>query len=222
MLYYNVFSGHLSLPAYVPEIKFNNNNNNNNTLGTTLQPQRKEPGQRDTTKNHGWLGGIRQTPGYLQKQTCHLPEDKGVQLMCAASYAIWGRYLDTDQTSTEQTCGRADKMERSMLNITYNDRNTNIWVRERTKGIDIINTVRKMKWSCAWHINRLKGDRWTSRVTTWRPFDKKRRQGRPAKRWRDDLDTYWSDTIWQRKAQDMVIWRRHVEAFAQPRDTTAA
>ena len=79
------------------------------------------------------------------------------------------------------------KMERSMLNITYKDRKTNIWVRERTKLIDIIYTVRKMKWSWAGHINRLKDDQWTSRVTTWRPYDKKRRQGRPAKRWRDDL-----------------------------------
>ena len=99
-------------------------------------------------------------------------------------------------------------MEISMLNITYKDRRTNIWVRERTKLIDIIYTVRKMKWSWAGHINRLKDDRWTSRVTTWRPYDKKRRQGRPAKRWRDDLDKYWSDTIWQRTAQDRVIWRR--------------
>ena len=90
------------------------------------------------------------------------------------------------------------KMERSMLNITYKDRRTNIWVRERTKLIDIIYTVRKMKWSWAGHINRLKDDRWTSRVTTWRPYDKKRRQGRPAKRWRDDLDKYWSDTIYGR------------------------
>ena len=114
------------------------------------------------------------------------------------------------------------KMERSMLNITYKDRKTNIWVRERTKVIDIINTVRKMKWSWAGHINRLKDDRWTSRVTSWRPYDKKRRQGRPAKRWRDDLDKYWSDTIWQRKAQDRVVWRQHAEVFAQPRDTTAA
>ena len=40
------------------------------------------------------------------------------------------------------------KMERSMLNITYKDRRTNIWVRERTQLIDIIYTVRKMKWSC--------------------------------------------------------------------------
>ena len=74
-----------------------------------------------------------------------------------------------------------------MLNITYKDRKTNIWVRERTKVLDIINTVRKMKWSWAGHVNRLKDDRWTSRVTNWRPCDKKIRQGRPAK-----LDKYWS------------------------------
>ena len=33
---------------------------------------------------------------------------------------------------------------------------------------------------------------------------------------------YWSDTIWQRTGQDLLTWRRHVEAFAEPRDTTAA
>ena len=32
------------------------------------------------------------------------------------------------------------KTERSMVNMTYKDRKTNIWVRERTKVIDIINT----------------------------------------------------------------------------------
>ena len=40
--------------------------------------------------------------------------------------------------------------------------------------------------------------------------------------WRDNLDKYRSDSIWQRTAQDRLIWRQHVEAFAQPRDTTAA
>ena len=35
-------------------------------------------------------------------------------------------------------------------------------------------------------------------------------------------DKYWSDTIWQRPAQDMLTWRKHAEAFAQRRDTTAA
>ena len=93
------------------------------------------------------------------------------------------------------------KMERSMLNITYKDRKTNILVRKQTNVIDIISNVIK-KWSWTGHINHLKDDRWTSRVTTWRPYDKKRRKGRPVKRWRDDLDKYWSNTIWQRTARD--------------------
>ena len=63
--------------------------------------------------------------------------------MCAASLYIWCRYLDTDQASTEQLAAAQTNRERSMLNITYKDRNTNIWVRERTKGIDIISYVRK-------------------------------------------------------------------------------
>ena len=39
--------------------------------------------------------------------------------------------------------------------------------------------------------------------------------------WKDDLDKYWSDTIWERSAQDRLTWRRHAEAFPKPRDTTA-
>ena len=35
------------------------------------------------------------------------------------------------------------KVEGSMLNIKYKNRKTNIWVRERTKVIDIISNVRK-------------------------------------------------------------------------------
>ena len=96
------------------------------------------------------------------------------------------------------------KTERSMLNITFNDRRTNIWVRERTKIIDIISNVRGMKWFWEGHINHLKDDRWASRVNTWRQYEKKKRRGRPAKRWRDDLDKYWSDTIWQRTAQNRL------------------
>ena len=33
---------------------------------------------KEITKNHGRLGGIRQTPGYLRKQPCHLPEETPV------------------------------------------------------------------------------------------------------------------------------------------------
>ena len=48
------------------------------------------------------------------------------------------------------------KMERSILNITYK----HLGQRE-DKVVDIISYVKKMKWSWAGHINRLKDDRRT-------------------------------------------------------------
>ena len=105
------------------------------------------------------------------------------------------------------------KMGRSMLNITYHDRKTNTWVRAKTEVTDVIKTTRRLKWSWAGHISRRKDDRWTKRITTWKPYGRKRLRGRPAKRWRDDLDEYWNETTWQRTAQDRQTWKQHAEAF---------
>ena len=112
-----------------------------------------------------------------------------------------------------------------MLNATYKHRRTNIWVRERTKVIDLIsNDVRKMKWSYTGHIHSLKEDRWTSRATSLRPHDNKILPGRPAKWRRDDLAQYWRDTIWQRTevACRGLTLRWHAEAFGQQWNTTAS
>ena len=79
------------------------------------------------------------------------------------------------------------KMERSVLNITYHDRKTNTWVRAKTGFTDVIKTTRRMKWSWAGHISRLKDDRRTKRITTWKPYGRKRLRGRPAKRWRETI-----------------------------------
>ncbi|MEG7521924.1 MAG: hypothetical protein M3H12_02325, partial [Chromatiales bacterium] len=46
------------------------------------------------------------------------------------------------------------KMERSMLNITYRDGKTNIWVRERSKVIDVMEQVGRRKWTWAGHISK--------------------------------------------------------------------
>ena len=65
--------------------------------------------------------------------------------MCAASYDINDgaeTWILTKQAQNKLAVAQT-KMERSMLNITYKDRNTKIWVRERTKVVDIISNVRK-------------------------------------------------------------------------------
>ena len=120
---------------------------------------RKGTRTKRNKKNHGRLGGIRQNLAICLKRqvynSCVLP---------AMPYgvAIWTLTKQAQNTlSAAQT-----KIERSMLNINCSDRKTTIWVRERTQVIDIISNVRKMKWSSARHINRLKDDRWTSRITT--------------------------------------------------------
>ena len=137
--------------------------------------------------------------------------------MCTAGAETWS----LTKQAQKKLAAAQTKMERSMLNITYHDRKTNTWVRAKTGVTDVIKTTRTMKWSWAGHISRLKDDRWTKRITTWKPYGRKRLRGRPAKRWRDDLEEYWNETTWQRTAHDKQTWKQHAEAFAQPRDNTA-
>ena len=114
------------------------------------------------------------------------------------------------------------QIERSMLHITYRDRKTDIWVREMTKVTDVIEEGRRRKWTWAGCVSRIRDNRWTLHITTWNPYERKIPRGRPAIHWRDELDYYCKGNIWQRIAQHRQMWKQHVEAFAQPRDTTVA
>ena len=57
------------------------------------------------------------------------------------------------------------KMERSMLNITYRDRKTNMWEREKTKVTHVIEQVRRRKWTWAGHVGRIRDNRRTLHIT---------------------------------------------------------
>ena len=127
----------------------------------------------------------------------------------------------TTQAKNKLTTAQT-KMEWSMLKITYRDRKTNIWVREKTNVTDVFEQVRRRKWTWAGHVSRIRDNRWTLRITTWKPYERKRPRGRPARRWREELDDYWKGTIWQRIAQHRQMWKQHAEVFTQPRDTMAA
>ena len=72
------------------------------------------------------------------------------------------------------------------------------------------------------HIRRIRDNRWTLRITSWKPYEWKRPGVRPARRWRDELDDYWKGTIWQRIAQVKLMTKEHAEAFDQQQDTKAA
>ena len=144
--------------------------------------------------------------------------DRWITHVCCQLWHNGRETLTLTKQTNNKLAAAHTKMERSMLDITYKDRKTNIWVRERAKVICIINTIRQMKWSWAGHINRLKDVRWTSRVTTWRPYDKKRRQGRPAKRWRDGRGQKSYIYNQHSKKHKMVLCRAYQPPQRRPMD----
>ena len=89
-----------------------------------------------------------------------------------------------NRLAAEQT-----KMERSMLNISYRDRKTNIWVREKIKVIGMIEQVRRRNWTWAGYVSRIRDNRWTLLIN----LRKEKRKGRPARRRRDELEDYLAD-----------------------------
>ena len=109
-----------------------------------------------------------------------------------------------------RTAATQRKMERSMFGINWEDRKTNEWIRSQTKVRDILRIIKERKMIWAGHISRMTDSRWTKSITEWRPMDGKRTRGRPMKRWRDEIDTYWRTAAWNRHAQNRGEWKRQV------------
>ena len=104
-------------------------------------------------------------------------------------------------------------MERSMLGITKWDRKTLQWIRVQTQVMDIIQNIKGKKWSWAGHLARTSDNRWTKRITEWRPWLGSRHRGRQKLRWSDDI-TKFVGTRWIASAQDRFHWCQLGEAFA--------
>ena len=108
---------------------------------------------------------------------------KQVYNLCVFPAMTYGaeRWATTTQTknnlAVEQT-----KLERSRLNIIYRDRNTNIWVREKTKVIDVIERVKRWMWTWPAHVSRIRDNRWTIPIIIWKLYERNIL-------WRDELET---------------------------------
>ncbi|CAH2226846.1 jg584 [Pararge aegeria aegeria] len=103
-------------------------------------------------------------------------------------------------------------MERAMLEVSLGDRIRNDEIRKRTKVTGIAQRISKLKWQWAGHVCRRTDGRWGRRVLEWRPQIGKRSVGRPPARWTDDLKKV-AGSGWMRKAEDLVWWRAHVNAY---------
>ena len=74
-----------------------------------------------------------------------------------------------------------------MLNITYKDWETSIWVMDQTNIKDIMEIIKSRTWIWADHISRRTDNKRSATLTVWTRMDGKRNRGRQRKRWRDEL-----------------------------------
>ena len=120
--------------------------------------------------------------------------------------------LTKDITNKIQICQR--KMERKMLGIKLIDKIPNSTIREKTRVNDILEVITKTKWKWAGHVARMNDNRWTIRCTEWQIKGGRRSQGRPKRRWRDDIQQ-WQGATWSRIANDRKQWRHLAEGYFQ-------
>ena len=86
--------------------------------------------------------------------------------------------MGTHHPSKEQASSRTNKDEREYIP----EQKTNIRVREKTKFIDMIEQIRRRKWTWAGHVSRVKDNRWPLRSTTWKPYERNIPRGIPVRR----------------------------------------
>ena len=85
-----------------------------------------------------------------------------------------------------------------MLHVRRIDRISLKKIRQLTKLIDVTEHIGKLKWNWASHTARMDSGRWPKEVETWKP-NGKRRPGRPATRWKDNIETK-GGIFWRRRA----------------------
>lgn len=131
-------------------------------------------------------------------------------LMPCLTYACQTWPLTKMNLHKIKTCQRG--IERSFLKIKLNNRIRSLDIRSKTKANDAVEQVLTLKWKWAGHIQRVRDKRWSQTVTNWSPIYKKRKRGRPQKRWSDDI-VETAGAFWPRTAQDRERWQNLEEAF---------
>lgn len=131
-------------------------------------------------------------------------------LLPCLTYACQTWALTKKSLDRIRVCQRG--IERSYTGHKLKDKIKNSVIREKTKAQDATRKILHLKWKWAGHVQRMAEDRWSKTVTNWHPLDKKRRPGRPRKRWSDDIVKIAGST-WSREARDRTRWRQMEEAF---------
>lgn len=154
----------------------------------------------------GFILRSRDTPINLKRkvfESCVLP---------VLTYGLETIPLTCKAVNKLQVTQRA--MERAMLGISLRNKVPNEEIRRRTQLTDVSERVAQLKWRWAGHIARQSTERWTYKLTAWRPRECKRSVGRPQKRWRDDIQKI-AGKNWMRAAMDRQKWKNMEEAYIQ-------
>jgi len=88
---------------------------------------------------------------------CTLPTNLQIKVTkeCILPAMTYGADTWTLTTQMENTFSAAQhNMERNVLDITYKHRETNKWVRDQTKVMDIMEIIKNRKWTWTGHISR--------------------------------------------------------------------
>ena len=124
--------------------------------------------------------------------------------------------MGTHHPCKEQASSRTNKDGKEYVKYHTSGQKHKHLGKRKDKVTGVIEQVRRQKWTWAGHVSRIRDNRWTLRITTWKPYEGKSPRERPVRWRREELDDYWKDTILQRIAQDRQMWEQHVEAFTQP------
>uniref|UniRef100_A0A2A4J025 Reverse transcriptase domain-containing protein n=1 Tax=Heliothis virescens TaxID=7102 RepID=A0A2A4J025_HELVI len=117
-----------------------------------------------------------------------------------------------------ETCQNA--MERSMVGKRLSDKIRTSTIRKYTKIKDVTVTIRKLKWKWAGHTVR-GTDKWSKTILFWFTSNRKRKRGRPLRRWVDDIKNT-AGKRWTTLANNRTKWKELGEAFAYNRHTEGA
>ena len=101
----------------------------------------------DSNKNHaGWTAFVKHRNIFNGNiETCLNRQVYNSYVLPAMTWVV-KKWTLTNQVKNKLAAAQT-KMDRSMLNFTYLDSKTNIWVREKTKVTNVIKQVRRRKWT---------------------------------------------------------------------------
>lgn len=64
-------------------------------------------------------------------------------------------------------------IERSYIRVKLKDKINHLKIRDKTKALDAVKCILKIKWHWTGHVQRATDDRWSKIITNWYPINKK-------------------------------------------------